>query len=192
MSPQKRVKPLTPPPQVGEEALQKALKVIRQNNDAPRRSQNGNQPDTDGDGGFDLNDYLSSMNSGISSQLLTALPRRETRAEETFLILLVGQKVAGEENEELPADWTTAIVAKVSATTTFGRLREQFLEKKRYTEDIVLAWKGTRLLHGCASDVGLKAQDYIGIAALRVHFLTGRCIHYKRMGETRGRATEGC
>jgi len=104
---------------------------------------------------------------------LTAPPRRESRAEETFLILLVGQKVAGEENEELPPDWTTSIVAKISAATTFGRLREQFLEKKRYTGGIVLAWKGTRLLHGCASDVGLKAQDYIGIAALWFHFLTG-------------------
>lgn len=103
------------------------------------------------------------MNSGPAGTLLDAAPRQEVRAEESFLILLRGQKGG---DEAVPEDWTASVVMKIPTTLTFAKMREQFLIKKGYEGEIVLAWKGTRLVHGCAGDVGLKDQDVIGTIVL--------------------------
>jgi hypothetical protein len=150
--------------------MQTALKIIRATNAPPvRPTANGTTAKKDG-GGFDLSAYLTSMNSGPAGTLLDAAPRREVRAEETFLILLRGQKVG--DGEDVPGDWTSSVVMKIPATTTFAKMREQFLIRKGYESEIVLAWKGTRLVHGCAGDVGLKDQDVIG-TLVQLRGLTG-------------------
>jgi hypothetical protein len=118
--------------------------------------------ETDDDDDF-LAKYKASMNSDIArqaSQLKTSEQKKPV-SEVTFLLVLRGKKM---KMDDVPSDWIKPLGLRVSQTTSFAKMRENFLKSKRYKSEVVLAWKGVRLRHGTATDVGMGDKDEIGIA----------------------------
>ena len=177
----KRSFSLTPPPTVGEEALQQALAVINDHLNhttksraarARTRQQTSDStiveplPDasSDADDDFDLEAYQRSMNSDIAKQatVLYGRPQEEKPVETRVLLILVGKKFEG---ETLPTEWIKPIGMKVMSTMQFAKLREEFKKQRGYSGDVVLVLRGMRLYHGTPKSLGLKDQTLIGMAS---------------------------
>lgn len=163
---------LTPPPIVGQEALRQAMAVISEHvqNNRPRTQQQASttattndfsEPEsrTDVEDEFDLEKYQAKMNSEIAKQA-AQLTRKVDDSVEPILLVMRGLKIG---EEEIPENWETPIGMKVKSSTTFAKMREEFANKKNYKGDIVLSFKGVRLLHGTPKDIAISKEECLGI-----------------------------
>lgn len=107
--------------------------------------------------------YLANMNSEIAKQAEQLSRKEEIAEDKTLLLFLLAHRMA---EEELSDDWETPLGVNVKSTTSFNKMREIFQEKRRYQQNIVLAWSGVRLYHGTPKAVDIKSNERIGIHPL--------------------------
>jgi len=185
---------LTPPPIVGEEALQQAMAVINDHmknstsatttTRSRTRQQTSNSTTSttavdpplvpasdDLDDDFDLAAYQNSMNSDIAKQAAILYSRHEEKpaVESKIFLVLVGRRFDG---ETLPLEWSKPLGLKFSSTMQFTKLRDEFKKQRKYEKDVILVLKGMRLSYGSAKELGLKDQTLIGTNPLRVKLMS--------------------
>jgi hypothetical protein len=166
----KRQVSLTPPPTLSEEALQQAMNVIKEHVHRPNTRQHLNaatsgslvlqqHESSDIDDDFDIAAYRSTMTSNITQQAAFKSEIPVTKAEETKLTVILRGRRKGDDS--LPEDWEVPVGFHVLSSMTFMKLRKEFQNKKRYTKDIVMAFKDLRLFHGSPRDMKMKTNDEI-------------------------------
>jgi len=177
---------LTPPPIVGEEALQQAMAVIndhvhhstttathsrtrRQTSHSTTFDPPPASDDLDDD--FDLAAYQNSMNSDIAKQATILYNRQEEKptVETKIFLIFVGKRFDG---ETLPVEWSKPLGLRVMSSMLFAKMRDEFKKQKKYEKEVVFVLKGVKLYHGTPKDLALKDQTLIGINSLGLELMS--------------------
>lgn len=166
-----RRRSLTPPPELDEAKIQHALSLLNDRPHEPsgrvtRQSANSTVEDTmtkpnefsDDEDDFDIEKYKDKMNSEMDRQAAQFLQESE-KPPEKILLLMVGHKKKG---DEIPAGWEKPMGLRVMTTVTFDKIQDEFKKNKTYTGNVVLAFKGVRLLQGTPEKFGMTEKDRLG------------------------------
>lgn len=170
----KRPRSLTPPPQLGPEAIQQAMAVVSDHINHRRTRQRSfatgspepqkrddDDVSSDFDDDFDMAAYESKLKSDIAQQA-TKLKQREVAntQQQKILLVLLGRR---EGDNSLPEGWEKPLGLNVYSTISLSKMREEFQRNKKYHGEVILAWKEVRLRHGTPKDIGMSDQSRISM-----------------------------
>lgn len=176
----KRPRSLTPPPILGEAAIQQAMAVVTDHMNHKRTRQRsyatGSPPpeptanniaddaSSDFNDDFDMAAYQSKLlNSDIAKQAAKLKQSEQTTTKteqpQKILLVLLGRR---EGDTGLPEEWEKPLGLNVFSTISLSKMRTEFQRNRKYDKDVILAWKGVRLRHGTPKDIGMTNQSRIG------------------------------
>lgn len=166
---------LTPPPILGAEAIRQAMTVIQEHQDhghgrpntrqmaSLSSSQNPLKSDSlDSDDDTDITPYKSTINPEIAKQAARLAPQSKAPVAKPEVIKLVIYLVGRRNGDDsLPQDWETPVGFNILSSMSFSKLKAEFLNKKGYNKDVVLAFRDFQLFYGSPQEKNMKEGDKI-------------------------------